>query len=107
MQPIQRGVELVLVDHAEAEHRAEAGGGARRTERTGGSELRGGIKDTADDQRKHEIAAAVAGRTKQVVEADPARTAEDGGDVAMRQRAFDADGFLRRRDDDAALEHGT
>jgi len=39
MQPVQRGVELILVDRTEAERVAEAGGGGRWRESAGGGEL--------------------------------------------------------------------
>jgi hypothetical protein len=39
MQPIERGVEFGLVDLAEAEFDAEAGGGGGRIERLGGGQL--------------------------------------------------------------------
>jgi hypothetical protein len=42
MQPIERGVEFVLVDLAEAEFDAEAGGGGRRIERLGGRQFGAG-----------------------------------------------------------------
>ena len=59
-QPIERGVEFVLVDLAESERLAEAGGGGCRRECARGGELGCGFENAADQQRKHEIAAAVA-----------------------------------------------
>src|SRR3954469_17313735 len=106
MQPVESGVELVLVDLAEAEHRAEAGGRGVRRQRPRGGQFRGGIEDPADDQRQYQVAAAVAGGAEPAVEADAARGAEGGGDVAMRQGALDADGVLAGWDDGATLEDG-
>ena len=45
----------------------------------------------ADDEGEDEVAAAVAGGTDEPVEPDLAGGAEGGGDMAVRQRAHDAD----------------
>ena len=104
-QPVQRGVEFVLVDLAEAEHFAEARGGGGGRQRTGGGELGGGIEDPADQQGEDEIAAAIAVGAEDTVEADLAGGAERGGDVAVRQAAGDGEGVALGGDDGAALEH--
>jgi hypothetical protein len=96
----------ILVDLAQAEHLAEAGGGSVGRQPPRGGELGGRIKDPADEQRQHQVAAAVALGAEQRVETDPARGAEHGCGMAMRQRALDADGVLAWGDDGAALEHG-
>src|SRR4029077_19121754 len=57
-----------------------------------------------DDHGQHEVAAAVAVRAKDAVEADPVRRAECCADMAMRQRTGDGEGFALRRDDGAAFE---
>jgi hypothetical protein len=56
VQPVQRGVEFVLVDRAEAKYLAETGRGGARRERAGGGKFRGGIEDAADSQREHQVA---------------------------------------------------
>ena len=104
-QPVQRGVEFVLVDLAEAEHLAEARGGGCGGQRTGGGELGCGFEDPTDQQRKHEIAAAIAVGAEDTVKADPAGGAESGGDVAVRQAADDGEGVALGGDDGAAFEH--
>ena len=106
-QPVERRIQLVLGDLLQPEHRAQAGGGGRGSERLGGRQLRGRGEDAADDQGDRELAAALAGRAEQAVEADLAQRAEHGGDVTMRQRADDAQRCLPGRDDGAALEQGT
>ena len=104
-QPVERGVELVLIDLAETEPVRQAGGGRGGGERARGGELGGGIEDAADEQGQDEVAAAVAVGAEDPVEADLARGAEGGGDMAMRQRADDGEGFALRGDDGAAFEH--
>jgi hypothetical protein len=59
-QPVQGGVELVLVDLAEAKCFAKARCGGRGGERTGGGELGGGFEDPADEECEDEVAAANA-----------------------------------------------
>src|SRR5271157_2481260 len=110
MQPIERRVEFVLVDLAEAEFDPEAGGGGRRIERLGGRQLGRRRDDTADNHRQDEIARPIglagAYGAEQPVEADGARRAEHGRDVTMRQRAFDRQSLLAGWNDDAALQDG-
>ncbi len=103
-QPVEGGVELVLVDGRQAERDAQAGGGGRRIERLGRGQLRDRADQAYDDHGDDEIAAAIAGRSQHPVEADPAQRAERRRDVAVRQRPFDGDGGLARRPDGAALE---
>ena len=104
-QPIEGGVEFVLIDVAEAECFAQAGRGGRWRERTSGGEFRGGIKDLADDQGKHQIAAAIVVGPEQTVEADLAGGAQGCGDVTVRQSAGHGEGVALGRDDGAAPEH--
>ncbi len=104
-QPVQRGVEFVLIDLTEAEQFAEArcGGGGRQ--RTGGGELGCGIEDAADQQGEDQVAAAIVIRAEDAVETDVARGAERSGDVAVRQAADDGEGLTLGGDDRAALQH--
>jgi len=83
-EPVESGVELVLIDHAEAELLAQAGAGGVRRQRAGGGELGAGIQQAADHQGQDQIATAVAIWAQQAIEADLARGAERGGDMAMR-----------------------
>ena len=76
-----------------------------RRQRTGGGELGAGIEDAADQQGQDEVAAAIAVRAEDPIEADLARCAERRGDMTMRQRADDGEGILLRGDDGAAFEH--
>src|SRR5436305_15004333 len=68
-QPVERGVEFVLVDGAESEDVAEARGGGGGRERPGRRRVECGLEDTADDQGEHQITAAMAVGTEQTVEA--------------------------------------
>ena len=103
-EPVESGVELVLIDHAEAELLAQAGAGGVRRQRAGGGELGAGIQQAADHQSQDQIATAVAIWAQQAIEADLARGAERGGDMPMRQRADDGDRLLVAGNDGAALE---
>src|ERR1700744_2673789 len=85
-QPIERGVELVFIDLAEAEHRAEARRGGCRRERAGGGGVGGGFGEAADQRREDEIALAVAVAAEHTVEAASAGRAEGRSDMAVRQR---------------------
>jgi hypothetical protein len=89
-QPIERSVELVFIDLADAEHLAEARSGGCRRERAGG---------------EYEIAAAVAVGAEHPVEADSAGRAEGGGDMAVRQRTGDGERVAVGGDDGSAPEH--
>ena len=102
---VERGVEFVLVDLAEAEHLAEARSGGCRRECTGGGELGCGFENAADQQREHEIAAAIAVAAEHAVEADPAGGPECRRDMAVRQGADDGEGVAFGGYDGAAPEH--
>ena len=104
-QPVQCGVELVLIDATEPEHFAEARCGGRRRKRTRDRELGGGIEDAADQQGKNEIATAVAISAENTIEADPSRGAQRRGDVAVRQAADDREGVALGGYHRAAFEH--
>src|ERR1700722_15859763 len=98
-QPVQRAVEFVLIDLA------EAGCGSGGGQCTSGGELGRWIEDPTDQQGKDEIAAAIAVRAEDAVEPDPMSGAECGGDVAVRQGPCDGEGIVLGGDDGAALEH--
>ena len=104
-QPVEGGVEFVVADHTEAERLAEARGRCGGRERAGGGQLRGWIEDARDQQGEDKVAAPIAVETKDAIKADPARGAEGGGDMAVRQRAGNGEGILSGGDDDATFEH--
>jgi hypothetical protein len=79
-QPVQRGVEFILIDLAEAEYLAETGGSGGGRQRTGGGELGCWFDDPTDQQGEDEIAAAIATGAEDTVETDLARSAKRGGD---------------------------
>ena len=103
-EPVEGGVELVLIDRTEAELLAEAGAGRVRRQRAGGGKFGAGLEQTVDEEGPDKIATAVAVRPEQAVETNLARRAEGGGDVPMRQRADDGDRLLVTGDDGAAFE---
>jgi len=103
-EPVEGGVELVLIDRTETELLTEAGAGRVRRQCTGGGKLGAGLEQTADHEGQDKIATAVAVRPQQAVEADLAGRAEGGGNVPMRQRADDSDRLLVTGNDGAAFE---
>src|SRR5271163_2657733 len=104
-QPVQRGVEFVLVDLSEPEHFAETRCGGRRRQRAGSGELGGGIEDPANQQRKDQITTTTAIGAEYTVEADLASRAKRGGGMAVRQAADDTEGVAFGGYHGAALEH--
>src|SRR5882762_11151000 len=103
-QPVECTIELVLIDQPETELLAKAGSRGIRRQRPGGGKLGPGIEDAADHQGQDEVAAAVAVRAEQPIEADLARRAERRVDMTMRQRADDGNGILVLGNDGAAFE---
>src|ERR1700730_12360642 len=93
-QPVECAVELVLVDHPDSELFPKAGSRGVRRQRPGGGKLGPGIEGAAGRQGEDEVAAAVAVRAEQPIEADLARGAEGRVDMTMRQRADDGNGIL-------------
>jgi hypothetical protein len=106
-QPVECCVEFVVIDLAETERFAEAAGRGGRGERPGGGELGDRVEDAPDQQGEDQVAAAVAVRPEDAVEADLARRAEGGRDVAVRQAAGNGNGVMLGGDDGTALEHTT
>jgi hypothetical protein len=85
VQPVERGVEFVVIDLAKTEHFAKAGGRGGGRQRPRGGKLGDRIEDAADEQRQDEVAAAIAVGAEDAVKADLARRAEGCGDVAVGQ----------------------
>ena len=104
-QPVQCGVEFVLVDIAEAEHFAEAAGGGGGRERPRGGEFCCRLEDASDQHGEHEIAVAIAVGAQDAVEPDLAGGTECGSDMAVRQATDDGEGVALGGDDGATLEH--
>src|SRR5689334_8225404 len=105
MQPVERGIELILVDLAKAERFAQAGGGGGRRKHARRRHLGDRIEDAPDQQRDDEVAAAVALGAEQTVEADLTGGAEGSGDMAMGEAAGDGEGIAFGGDDRATFEH--
>ena len=88
-QKVEGGVELVLVDLAQAEHGAERVGGGRLAELARGRELGGRLDDPRHDHGHDQLGPALRSVRQHLVEPEPAHRPEHGGDVAMRQRTGD------------------
>ena len=106
VEPVEGAVERILVDFAEAEDLAQAGGGGQRRERLGGGEFRRWRSQSGHDHGDHQSAVAMAGGTEEAIEADGSKGAEDGGDMAVGQRPLDGEDGLILGNDGAALEQG-
>jgi len=103
-EPVDGGIEFILVDRTKAENVAEAGRRGGRIEHAGGGQLGGRRNQAGHDHGDDEIAEAVAGGTEDAIEADVAQRAEHGGDMAVRQGAPHDDALPVGRRGGAALE---
>ena len=103
-EPVERDIELVLVDRPQTEDLAKAGSRGERVEHAGGGELGGRRNQPRHDHRDDEVTTTVASRPEQTIESDVAQGAEYGRDMAVRQRAAHHDGLLTGRRDFPALE---
>ena len=104
-QPVQRGVEFVLVDLTKTEHLAQARGGGGARQRTSGGKLGGWIEDPAKQQGEDKVTATIAIGTEDTVETDLACHAQSCGDVAVWQAPCDGERVLAGGDDGAAPEN--
>ena len=105
-QPVECIVEFVLIDLAEAELFAEArcgGGGRQRTWPAASLDAGSRMRPTSRASTRSRLRSPPG--PEDAVEADLARGAERGGDVAVRQAAGHGEGISARRDDRAALQH--
>src|SRR5205807_7979622 len=87
-EPIERFVDLIGGDAAEAEGRAQPSAGRVLIERTGGGEFGGRLDQPGYDQRDDEIALALC-TGDETIELDAASNGERRGDVTVGQRADD------------------
>jgi hypothetical protein len=93
-QPVEGGVDLALLDDAEAKHFAETGSGGIGIEGAHGAKLGGRRDQAVDEHRQYQVAAAPTGRAaqafgEQLGQAEGASDTEDSGDMAVRQGALD------------------
>jgi hypothetical protein len=103
-EPVERDIELILVDRSEAEHVAQARCRGERIEHAGGGQLGGRRNEPRYDHGDDEITATIAGRPEHTVETDVAQRAQHRRDMAVRQRATHDDGLVIGRRHLAALE---
>ena len=96
-EPVQRCLEVVFADAVQPQSLAQAGVASGRVERPRGGQLGGGFEDAGGDHRQHQIALAAALAIEQPRQPQAFDGAEDGGDVAMGQRAGDGEGLGQRR----------
>ena len=67
-EPVERDIELILVDRSEAEHVAQARCRGERIEHAGGGQLGGWRNEPRHDHGDDEITATIAGRPEHTVE---------------------------------------
>ena len=93
-QPVQRRIQLVLIDRAQPQRHAQGGHGALGRQRAGSGQFRLRVDDPGDDQRHHEIPHPAGGPRDQGVQVKLPHQAEHGGDVAVREAAHAGDGVV-------------
>ena len=86
-EPVHGPVEFVFIDGAETEGLREGGQRGLAGERAGGGQLGLGIDDPGDDQSDDQIPVPAPGAGQQGIELELFEGGQDGGDVAMRERA--------------------
>ena len=91
-QPVQGGVQFVLVYLAQPEAVGEAVGGGRWGQAPRGGQLRARVEDAGHDHGGHQVALAAAARCDQRFQPALAQSPEDGRDVPVGQRAHDLEG---------------
>jgi len=104
-QKVEGGVEFVLVDLAQAEHRAERVGGGRLAELARGRELGGRLDDPRHDHGQDQLGPALGSLRQHLVEPEPAQRPEHGRDVAMRQRTGDLEALGGERHKGLSGQH--
>ena len=105
-EPVEHVQHLVAGDSSEAEQDAEAAVGGIGRQSPGGGELGGGVDEAGDEGGQGQIPLAAGGAMEDAGQAELCGQAEQGGDVAVRQRALEGDGLVEGGEDDAALEDG-
>ena len=101
-EPIQRGVEFVLINLCKPQHRGQAVSGGRLRQRLGGGQFGGGFEQARHNHRAHQHAGAVI--AEQAIDGQPAQCAKHRGDMAMRPGAQYLKPRLSRLQDGAALQ---
>src|SRR5208283_2194091 len=104
-QPVERGVEFVVIDLTEAERFAQAGGRRCRRQPACGRQFGDRVEDAPDQHGEDKVATAIAVGAEDAIEADLAGGAEGGEDVTVREAAGDGEGVLLDRNNGAAFEH--
>ena len=105
-EPVEGGIEFVLVDVAEFENLAKTRRRRGGVEHAGGGELGGGREQAHHDHRHNEIATAIARRPENAVKADLTQGAKRGGDMTMREGAVHDDRLFADRARLPAFEKG-
>ena len=86
-QPVHRRIELVFIDGAETEGLREGGQRGFTGEGPGGGQFGLGVDDSGDDQGDDQIPVPASGAGQEGIEFELPEGGEDGGDVAMGERA--------------------
>jgi hypothetical protein len=75
------------------ERLGQRAGGGLRIQAAGRGQLGPRIEDASGNESADEIALGATSTREQIVQAEMAKSAEDGGDMAMRKRAEDLEGL--------------
>ena len=86
-EPVHGPVDLVFIDGAETEGLREGGQRRLAGERPGGGQFGLGVNDPGDDQSDDQIPVPVSGAGEEEIELELLECGQDGGDMAMGERA--------------------
>ena len=93
-QPIHGLVQIICRSRGQLERLGQRTGGGFLIQAAGRGQLGTWIEDAGGNESADEIALGATSAREQVVQAEMTKSSEDGGDVAMGERAEDLDGLV-------------
>ena len=103
VQPVHRGVEVILVDVVQFERFGQARGGRLGVQTARSGQLGLGVQNARRNQGGDELAFSAGMAIQHGLQAETPDGAQDSGDMAMRKRTGDLEGF-RGGDEGFALQ---
>ena len=88
-EPVHGLVQVVFVGAGQMEEFSQTAGGGIEAESAGGCEFGGGLDDPCHDHGANQIALPGGSRREDTIQAERAKSAQHGGDMAVGQRASD------------------